>query len=176
MSLTIENLIVDKLFQIIANYNAKMDSLEDKLLKKMAEIEAKYEEKLARVENNLVKVENKLLQEMQTGYTLIGYSDTNEPVFIHRKCTYPELCIILTQELQRGRLLVDSLCQLPYIDKLDFQDMFYSCGPCAYFEGDNVWTSVIDDKNQLIVENRLDQVVAVFAKYGVQLLYDGKPI
>ena len=183
MSLTVENLIVDKLFQIIANYNEKMDSLEDKLMKKMAEIEAKYEEKLAKVENNLIRVENnlattenKLLQEMQTGYTLIGYAETNEPIFIRRKCTYPELCIILTQELQRGRLLVDSLCQLPYIDKLDFRDMFYSCGPCIYFEGDNVWTSVIDDKNQLIVENRLDQVVAVFAKYGVQLLYDGKPI
>ena len=176
MSLTVENLIVDKLFQIIANYNEKMDSLEDKLLKKIAEVETKYEEKLVRVENNLAKVENKLLQEMQTGYTLIGYAETNEPIFIRRKCTYPELCIILTQELQRGRLLVDSLCQLPYIDKLDFRDMFYSCGPCAYFEGDNVWTSVIDDKNQLIVENRLDQVVAVFAKYGVQLLYDGKPI
>ena len=190
MSLTVENLIVDKLFQIIANYNEKMDSLDNKLLKKIAEVEAKYEEKLARVEtslarveNNLAKVEtslatteNKLLQEMQTGYTLIGYAETNEPIFIRRKCTYPELCIILTQELQRGRLLVDSLCQLPYIDKLDFQDIFYSCGPCAYFEGDNVWTSVVDDKNQLIVENRLDQVVAVFAKYGVQLLYDGKPI
>ena len=169
MNLAVENLIVDKLFQIIANYNAKMDVLEDKLLKKIAEVEAKYEEKLA-------NTEKKLLQEMQTGYTLIGYAETNEPVFIRRKCTYPELCIILTQELQRGRLLVDSLCQLPYIDKLDFQDMFYSCGPCAYFEGDNVWTSVIDNKNQLIVENRLDQVVAVFAKYGVQLLYDGKPI
>lgn len=183
MSLTVENLIVDKLFQIIANYNAKIDSLEDKLLKKMAEIEAKYEEKLARVETSLVKVETSLvkvekrvMQEMQTGYTLIGYAETNEPIFIRRKCTYSELCIILTQELQRGRLLVDSLCQLPNIDKLDFQDMFYSCGPSAYFEGDNVWTSVIDDKNQLIVENRLDQVVAVFAKYGVQLLYDGKPI
>ena len=176
MSLTIENLIVDKLFQIIANYNAKMDVLENKLLKKIAEVEAKYEEKLVKVENNLATTEKKLLQEMQTGYTLIGYAETNEPVFIRRKCTYPELCIILTQELQRGRLLVDSLCQLPYIDKLDFRDMFYSCGPCAYFEGDNVWTSVIDDKNQLIVENRLDQVVAVFAKYGVQLLYDGKPI
>lgn len=176
MSLTVENLIVDKLFQIIANYNEKMDSLEDKLLKKIADVEAKYEEKLARVENSLAKVENKLLQEMQTGYALIGYAETNEPIFIRRKCTYPELCIILTQELQRGRLLVDSLCQLPYIDKLDFRDMFYSCGPCAYFEGDNVWTSVINDKNQLIVENRLDQVVAVFAKYGVQLLYDGKPI
>ena len=146
-----------------------MDVLENKLLKKIAEVEAKYEEKLA-------NTEKKLLQEMQTGYTLIGYAETNEPVFIRRKCTYPELCIILTQELQRGRLLVDSLCQLPYIDKLDFRDMFYSCGPCAYFEGDNVWTSVIDDKNQLIVENQLDQVVAVFAKYGVQLLYDGKPI
>lgn len=172
MSLTVENLIVDKLFQIIANYNTKLDSLENKLLKKIAEVK----EKLTTVENNLASVEKKLLQDMQTGYTLIGYAETNEPIFIHRKCSYPELCIILTQELQRGRLLVDSLCQLPYIDKLDFQDMFYSCGPCAYFEGNNVWTSVIDDKNQLIVDNRLDQVVAVFAKYGVQLLYDGKPI
>ena len=52
--------------------------------------------------------------------------------------------------------------------------MFYSCGPCAYFEGDNVWTNVVDDKNQLI--DGIDKLVAVFAKYGVQLLYDGKPI
>jgi hypothetical protein len=171
------NLIVDKLFQICNKYNKEVDLLQgqiDILMKKHAETEERTEKKIAEMEKKIVQTEDTLLQEMQTGYTLIGYAETNEPVFIRRKCTYQELCIILTEDLQRGRLLVDSLCQLPHINKLDFQDMFYTCGPCAYFEGDNVWTSVVDDKNQLI--DGINQLVAVFAKHGVQLLYDGKPI
>jgi hypothetical protein len=136
-----------------------------------------------------------------SGCVVIGFVETTEfsisrqsarcatykPVFAKKNSTWLNLTVILKNFT--STFIVDSIASFPEIKKIDLADLVSSVSNADLFhqtENQIVPTKMVDIDGNVICSSpmhngkleysRVEKLDKAFAKYGVELLYEGKPI